>query len=53
MTITFVPLVVAIIGLVLYAPSWGGKINTIGIVTYGCGLAAFLLHGTHLTFSLR
>lgn len=39
----YLSLLVALAGALLYAFSANTKLQTIGIVSYGCGLLAFLL----------
>lgn len=52
--IVYFPLLVAVIGVLLYALATNGKIQEIGRIGFGCGLLAFLLQiGNHSVNLLR
>lgn len=43
--IVFLPLFVALVGLLVYVLNENPKLQTLGLWAYGCGLLAFLLVG--------
>lgn len=52
--IVYFPLLVAVIGVLLYALATNGKIQEIGRISFGCGLLAFLFQiGNHSVNLLR
>lgn len=50
--IALVPILVAIIGVVIYTVSGNPKVAEIGRIAYGCGLLVFLLSAIHQTVSI-
>jgi hypothetical protein len=46
--IVYLPLLIAIVGLLVYALSNNAKVAEIGRISYFAGLLAFLLTGAHV-----
>lgn len=52
--VIYIPLLVAILGVLMYALATNGKIQEIGRIMFFCGLLTFLLElGNHATALLR
>ena len=51
--IIVLPLLISLIGLLMFAPSNNGKVQSIGLHMFWVGLLAFLLHYAGPVLSLR